>query len=178
MHIIDDCIPKLHQDFFENITLGHIEKGLPWTVKYEATAIEQDVKPISFKHVLKSDAEISPEFPNFVIVPQHVSSQLGYILKDIIFARLFLTVPYKTKLNNHAPHTDLDYPHTSLIYYVNDSDGDTVFFDGDKIVESVTPKKGRCVIFDGLIPHGAGIPSKGPRCIINYNLHLAEPNGT
>ena len=73
---------------------------------------------------------------------------------------------------------DLDYPHTSLIYYVNDSDGDTVFFDGDKIVESVTPKKGRCVIFDGLIPHGAGIPSKGPRCIINYNLHLAEPNGT
>ena len=52
------------------------------------------------------------------------------------------------------------------------------FFDGDKIVESVTPKKGRCVIFDGLIPHGAGIPSKGPRCIINYNLHLAEPNGT
>ena len=112
MHIIDDCIPKLHQDFFENIALGHIEKGLPWTVKYEATAIEQDVKPISFKHVPKSDAEISPEFPNFVIVPQHVSSQLGYILKDIIFARLFLTVPYKTKLNNHAPHTDLDYPHS------------------------------------------------------------------
>ena len=63
MHIIDDCIPKLHQGFFENIALGHIEKGLPWTVKYEATAIEQDVKPISFKHVLKSDAEISPEFP-------------------------------------------------------------------------------------------------------------------
>ena len=177
MQVIDDCIPKFEQDYFEAIALGYIEKGLPWTAKYESTAQQDGQKPISFKHVLKSSAEISSHFPNFVCIPQTVANSIGYTLEDIIFARAFLTIPYETDLQHHAPHTDLHYPHTSLIYYVNDADGDTVFFDDDNyIVEKVKPKKGRCVIFDGLIPHGAGIPSNGPRCIVNYNLHLGVIN--
>ena len=181
MHIIDNCIPEFYQDYFEGLALGQtkgyeIESSLPWTAKYEQTAKEGDVIPLSFKHILKSSAELSPHLTNFARIPQIVVNKLGYPLNSIIFARLFLTIPYETELKNHAPHTDLDFPHTSLIYYVNDADGDTVFFDDDEnIVERVTPKKGRCVIFDGLIPHGAGIPSKGPRCIVNYNLHLGEP---
>ena len=71
-------------------------------------------------------------------------------------------------MTHHAPHVDLNIPHTSLIYYVNDADGDTLFFDEDyeTQIDSVTPKKGRAVLFNGLIPHAAGIPTLGPRCIV------------
>lgn len=181
LDIIDDCIPEFYQDYFEAICLGmtkgcEIENGLPWTAKYEGTARRDGVSPLSFKHILKSSAELSPHLANFSTIPVNVVGRLGYALNEIIFARLFLTTPYDTELTSHDPHVDLNFPHTSLIYYVNDADGDTVFYDNDykTIVNQVTPKKGRCVIFDGLIPHGAGIPKLGPRCIANFNLGLGN----
>jgi len=179
IEIIDNCIPEFYQDLFEGLCLGktkgcEVENGLPWTAKYESTARRDGISPLSFKHVLKSSAELSPHFVNFSTIPVNVINRLGMALQDIIFARLFLTMPYKTDLKHHDPHTDLNFPHLSLIYYVNDADGDTVFFQEDykTVFESVTPKKGRCVVFDGLIPHGAGIPESGPRCIVNYNLQV------
>ena len=39
-----------------------------------------------------------------------------------------------------------------------------------KIVESVTPKKGTAVLFNGHILHAGGIPKKHSRCIVNYNI--------
>ena len=63
--------------------------------------------------------------------------------QNILFARIFLTVPYKTENDTPVLHVDLDFPHKSLIYYVNDSEGDTVFFEKDyeTIIDSVKPKK-------------------------------------
>jgi len=183
LDIIDDCIPEFYQDYFEALCLGktkgcEIENGLAWTPKYESTACRNGISPLSFKHILKSDAELSSHFVNFSTIPVNVVNRLRYVLNQIIYARLFLTTPYDTDLQNHDPHVDLNFPHTSLIYYVNDADGDTVFYDNDykNIINSVTPKKGRCVIFDGLIPHGAGIPKLGPRCIVNFNLILGDNN--
>jgi len=66
---------------------------------------------------------------------------------------------------------DLPFDHLVVLYYVNDSDGDTVFFNKqNEIVKSVSPKKGRVVAFDGSIYHGGGIPKKGPRCAINFDI--------
>jgi len=180
LEIIDNCIPEFYQDYFEAICLGktkgcEIETGLAWTAKYEGTARRDGVSPLSFKHVLKSSAELSEHLVNFSTIPVSVVNKLGFGLNELIFARLFLTIPYNTDLKYHDPHVDLNFPHTSLIYYVNDSDGDTVFFQPDykTIYTSVTPKKGRCVVFNGLIPHSAGIPTAGPRCIANFNLQIS-----
>ena len=181
--VIDNCIPQFYQDMFESLALGRtggneIENSLPWRIKYEQTAKNNGVCPISFKHILKSDAELSNHLADFAKIPQIVTANLNYTLADLMYARVFLTLPYKTELKYHSPHTDLNYPHTSLIYYVNDSDGDTVFFEPDMktIFRKVSPKKGRCVLFNGLIPHGAGIPSEGARCIVNYNIQIGKKN--
>jgi hypothetical protein len=78
---------------------------------------------------------------------------------------------YKTKLKNYAAHQDFSFKHTVVLYYVNDADGDTVFFDNDNnIVQSVSPKRGRVVVFDGEIYHGGGIPKIGPRCVVNFDI--------
>ena len=173
INVIDDCIPIELQNYFEAITLGkvnevEIDPIVEFKSKYEPTAWQEKSKPISFKHVLKSSAESSNHLVNFSKIAQLLFPNL----QNILFARIFLTVPYETKMTHHAPHVDLNIPHTSLIYYVNDADGDTLFFDEDyeTQIDSVTPKKGRAVLFNGLIPHAAGIPTAGPRCIVNYNL--------
>ena len=42
----------------------------------------------------------------------------------------------------------------SFIYYVNNSDGNTYFFNKDnEIIESVEPREGRAVMFDSNISH-------------------------
>ena len=71
---------------------------------------------------------------------------------------------------NHA-HVDADMPHTTTLYYVNDSDGDTYFFDNDgNIIKKVTPKKGRIVTFDGLTYHSSSCPRENShRLVLNFN---------
>ena len=87
---------------------------------------------------------------------------------EIFFSRIFLQVP--TVFSSHSEiHTDLDFPHYVCLYYVNDSDGDTIFYDNSKTTEikRVTPKKGRIAFFDGSIPHCSTSPSTQSRVVIN-----------
>ena len=74
---------------------------------------------------------------------------------------------------HNTPHVDfLDMPHHVLIYYVNDSDGDTIFFDeNENEIKRVTPKRGRYALFNGNILHAGSNPIKSNyRIIIDYNM--------
>ena len=64
----------------------------------------------------------------------------------------------------------MDEPHLVCLYYINDSDGDTIFFNKNNIIKEVSPKKGRIALFDGSIEHSAGIPKTSPRFILNINF--------
>jgi len=95
-------------------------------------------------------------------------------------------------------HVDQYEPHYSIIYYINDSDGDTVFYNdtlGDKFpnwmtllgkdkdlsywseLKRVSPKKGRIVIFDGRIFHRSSYPTTQDRYILNYNVEYKATEG-
>lgn len=178
IQVWDDLIPPYLQDYFELITLGiskddFLHPTVDFRCKYESTAVEESLThaPLSFVHILKSSTQISPHLENFSLVPQAACATMDLHLKDIMIGRIYITVPYETQLNHYAPHVDYPGKHTVVIYYVNDADGPTVFFNDDgKIFKSVEPKKGRVVMFDGTIKHGGGIPKKGPRCIVNFDL--------
>lgn len=137
--------------------------------------------------------------------------QIDFVVEQTLFSRSFLTTP----IPNNDPseydhiHVDLVEPHLVCLYYVNDSDGDTVFFDKClddylgrpdikdaienidysvagagplevvdslidksefKIINRVTPKKGRMVFFNGYRYHSACRPTNGYRIVINNNL--------
>ena len=69
-------------------------------------------------------------------------------------------------------HKDMgEYNGITAIYYVNDCDGDTLFFNNNnEFVKSVTPKKGRIVYFDNQILHAGQPPKKSMyRILINFN---------
>ena len=90
IEVIDDCIPKELQDYYEAITLGmtsnvEVEPSVEFKCKYEPTAFTETTKPISFKHVLKSSAEYSNHLVNF----SKIASTLMPSLQNILFARIF-----------------------------------------------------------------------------------------
>ena len=88
------------------------------------------------------------------------------------------TFPYpNNNIKKYGPiHTDLvdtDIKGTSIIYYVNNSDGDTLFFDEKlKIKKRISPRQGRAVIFDSDIRHTACCPINSIyRQVINFVLY-------
>ncbi len=99
----------------------------------------------------------------------------------ILRSRMDMTV-YSGKSKILEPHTDYKYPHTACIFYVNDSDGNTVIYDqvyNDKdgcnqeltIKEEIEPKANRLVVFDGMHIHTGHTPSKhNNRVLINSNF--------
>ena len=76
------------------------------------------------------------------------------------------------KMHKHTPHIDMQIPHKVILFYLNDCDGDTYFYDKEhKIIDSVTPKENRAVLFDGSILHSSSKPIEFPRRIVlNINL--------
>jgi hypothetical protein len=180
--VFDDLIPNHLQNYFELITLGKtsipdevMHPLIDFKVKYETTAEENNQSPLSLVHVLKSSTVISPHLENFSLIPAIVCDKIKFTLIDIVLARLYLILPHSSNLEHYAPHVDFPFPHTVVLYYLNDADGDTVFFDKQgNIIERVSPKKGRVLVFDGRLYHGGGIPKKGPRSVVNFDILTKE----
>jgi hypothetical protein len=77
-----------------------------------------------------------------------------------------------------SPHVDVPFPHWVMIYYVNDSDGDTVILDkiypdreNANVLQRVSPKKGRAIMFDGRHYHCGACPVRhDTRIVFNYDF--------
>jgi len=88
----------------------------------------------------------------------------------------------------HPAHTDFLFPNTASVFYINESDGDTIFYnikpedvpkDKDykdlKEYDRVSPKANRLVIFDGDLLHTGCSPTKHKiRILINSNYIKKE----
>ena len=167
--IIDNCISVKQQNLIIKQLLQN--KYFPWFYRPDVTEelnIELGQQRPAFTHYFILDKNPNSESLNLVLP---IINSL--ITKQIIQCRAFLQAPLNPKLigsKYDTPHTDFSYPHTVYLYYVTDSDGDTLFLKNSKIVKKITPKKGRLVIFDGNIQHTAKQPKKGIRCIINFDV--------
>ena len=136
--------------------------------------------------------------PGFKIMFNQLHPSIDLVLKNtikklklknptLLEARTFLQLPLDKKYIGEGvdtPHLDRTTPHWSFIYYVEDSDGDTIiydyksknkddipFFEDIKELQRITPKQGRVVVFDGAHWHTAEQPTKDKRCIINFNVN-------
>ena len=117
----------------------------------------------------------------FVPMLKRVGFKLGLRNLNVIQGRSFLQFPVNTDGTIDSPHIDIigNVDFIVALYYVCDSDGDTVIYNETEesetytIKQSITPKQGRMVIFDGKLFHAARQPiNSNTRCIVNYNLRI------
>ena len=192
IQIIDDVLSE--KDIIE-IHGSFVLNGFPWYMVSGSVVLKDNQYIISTSPLIQNlDSNIFEAFQlchDFIFEHTACSDRCGvpdYILKKLTdkidlseynyvqrikanFQSKFLSDPdcYNT------PHYDNLNEHLVIIYYVNDSDGDTFIFENDKyplkIKKRVSPKAGRFVIFNGNHFH-AGIHPKSNdyRIVINFNL--------
>jgi hypothetical protein len=108
-------------------------------------------------------------------------SNTGIKIQELIRSKANLQskAAWLDRLHHTTPHVDSLLEHTILIYYANDTDGNTVIFDriaGDSktqynIIKEVEPKKGRFLLFNGKYYHAAKFALEHDiRLNINFNF--------
>jgi hypothetical protein len=171
------------QDMVEEVILGQT----PWSFNPHINFERED--KASFKSDHDTFQFVSDLMP--IEHPAHIlSSEIfqafcarNKIAWDKIIRMKTNLMTQNTNTDYHAIHVDQDFPHKVFLYYVNDADGDTVFFDefwekGTKVIKEdlieqirVKPKKGLGVVFDGLQYHCSTSPQlAGYRCVINIDF--------
>ena len=186
INVVDDCVSPEIATFLENVCIPQTDhqfrKGiyeLPPFMTYGFTPrIAQDSVSPGISTLLSSlnpTIEIEDRHHTFEYLCLNTiysaSHKVNLIVKNVIQGRVFLHMPSPNPGLDDI-HVDMPFNHWVFLYYVNDSDGDTVFFkdDGKTELKRVTPKKGRGVFFNGLIKHCSTRPSKSHRCIFNYGF--------
>ena len=206
IYVIDDFIDAEYQKDIRNVLIGQFqykEKDFPWyyiediTVAYDDDSKHRPGLSHQYVNLPKEWAEDNDEplKPNllgrvhseyhdlFVPMLQKVGYKLGLNSVRVLQGRSFLQFPLNTDGTIDTAHIDIeeDIDFMVALYYVCDSDGDTVIYNEREelpnekytIKESVTPKQGRMVIFDGRLYHAAKQPiNSNTRCVVNYNLGI------
>ena len=185
--VIDDFVSLEYQEKIKQELLG-INNNFPWFHTEDVTdageLTSQHRPALAHQYVNLNDDDVSEIESIFHHLFTPLLSKACQHLKmpqtEVIQGRSFLQFPLRNIDTSvvDTPHIDLDEgeEHIVVLYYVIDSDGDTVIYNertkSNTYTEKqrVTPKQGRVVIFEGGQYHTAEQPTKGTRCIVNYNL--------
>lgn len=173
-----------HPDFFK---LGSV-------VKYQDSNITDDV---GFFHMAFDGEYTSQHFDFFRAILEFFTEKTNIQVEKLLRIRL----RYTHKSVGHseskyaAPHVDFNTgeSYNTLVYYVDDSDGDTIIFDkifnsseevynpvfSEPIPELVrySPKKGSGIFFNGHRYHSGNYPiNYSSRIVINYDFVVSTKN--
>jgi len=185
VYVFDDIIGLETQNKIKNTMLN---KAM-WSYVSDVTNpdLNNQQRP-GFAHWFVKDEIIRSDLHNEVLpILQNSLKKLDVhgdrrYLQGRSFLQLPLNIDNRERLD--VPHVDLaNFKHLVILYYVTDADGETVIYDNQfvenqkipnfedlKEKQRVMPKQGRVVCFDGFYWHTSQQPSKGVRCIINYNV--------
>jgi len=187
--VIENIVSKNTQELIKDFLINTF--GIPWFIKEdlgEGTIDNQKENWSSapgFVNVFFNKLGInnSDLFNLSFPIIKNSLSKLKMNDMELKYARTFFQFPLTTHTGITNPHVDLTEPHLVVLYYVFDSDGDTIFFNKKheknnirpsfedyKIIKNITPKQGTCVVFDGLNYHSNILPKLSKRCVINFNL--------
>ena len=198
MQIIENL---LDQRLADEIEKHFFSWDFPWYY-YPATSVRYaDNDPIAFtttkntietpqlNHIFKYDYKERCHLYKEMIIPMMdcLERRIHLDIKDKVYrakANLLLPNNGLKETDHHSPHADMttsEGSYFSMIYYVNESDGDTLFFDKTidgktsidpesiSIIHRETPKKNKLIIFDSDQLHCSSNPRFGTgRSVINF----------
>lgn len=190
MEIIDNFLPDwyfevLKENVLENedVKWFFVSKNIAGEDMGYLTDLPKAETNIGFSHVFftyvpplnKLTTEIYPIFEPLLAKIEH-----SYNIKINMLHRIRAVItPSSKKEGIHLPHTDETSPHYTFLYYLNDSDGDTIFFNEKypneekklTVHKRIKPKANTAVLFDGLQLHSSSVPvNTDYRATININF--------
>jgi hypothetical protein len=188
--IIDDFISLQEQEEIKNVLFN---PRFPWFYQRDITYSKTDTtsNTPAFSHYFIENSNIQSNAYNVVRNLAEVGSNyINHTSFNVITCRSFLQLPLSENFRNNDIdylHVDTKSKHFVVLYYVVDSDGDTIIVDKQiergepiednlkvedyNIIHRVTPKQGRAIIFDGSYYHTAEQPKNNVRCIINFDIN-------
>jgi hypothetical protein len=139
-----------------------------------------------FKYIKNIAYETDENLPGWVLHQSNIDTEINEIIEKLQLnvckkINLEFVKNYRYKINLTKPinlteeeekkliHKDRNVEHVSLIYYINEANGDTIIYKNNEILK-IIPKKGRAVVFDGKFEHYGKYPNIGERYIININF--------
>ena len=174
IEVYDDIIDDKLADVIEDnvITKSWLPFNYMGNVTYEKSHSNYFFKP-GIGHSFINPPQINyTTFSFFSNILYKFCCSQNIIVENCSIGRVFMDLPTPNPKTDYPPHIDTDTPHWVCLYYVNNSDGDTVFYKDDKITEirRVSPKKGRIAFFDGSIYHASTPSETKSRAVINFNF--------
>ena len=169
IQIFDNVLSEKDNNNIQSLITKDI---FPWYINREEYILDlykdNCLSHSQFTHVLYNEeifgsskkAIRSPYYSTFFPYIQHFIKH--YKVSGSLY-RMKLNCQYQDNrfVDKYNPiHFDEDTPHSSLLYYINESDGDTIFFNNGKEIQRVSPKKNRLVISNGPIAHCSSNPIK------------------
>jgi hypothetical protein len=133
-----------------------------------------------FQHTAMQSGNENSQFCEIAkFVTLAVANRAGLLVDSIVHLRFNLLTRQE---NDIPPHFHTDIPqsffdenphfgkHYSALYYINDSDGCTVFEDSET---KVSPVKNTGLVFDGKLRHSASYPKNSSvRLVLNMNFFV------
>lgn len=195
----ESVIPKRLQDDIENImggtyfawyhnnvTVDKLPDNWQWAEDEDAQETWQ------FVHTFYANQRVQSDHFQFVRpLLYFIENETGVNCNKLYRAKSNLLFPTGKDVYT-TPHTDEilknedgSSKYKTILYYINDSDGDTVFFDQRSelgtirpkmnIVDRMTPKKGSVVVFDSNIFHASTPPVNFKnRMVINFVVEVGD----
>lgn len=172
--------------YFKSVTDVLYSDNFPWFYKdkivtnpsMQCEELKFAKNQSGFAHIMFRNGK--PESQYFqLIVPfiNAVQEQFDEEINELIRVRVQMTTN-RGEAGCLNPHIDFDYPHKTVLWYLNDSDGDTIFFNeylGDKF-DKLTyqdrnkPTANQAVLFNGLQYHCTSLPQESSfRIVLNLN---------
>ena len=190
IYVFDDIIDLDYQNKIKNELLG--KEKFPWYYIEDVSSSDSgNQKRGGFTHGYVNEDGIESDY-HYLFLDLIKKSCSKIELKEVnaILGRSFLQLPSNIKKQDvDTPHTDIPVDHFVMLYYVCDSDGDTIIYNEKcsdlnefnnnlnvvektrfSIQRKITPKQGRVVLFNGRLYHTAEQPNHNVRCIVNYDL--------
>jgi hypothetical protein len=187
INVIEDFMPTEYQDLLESLMLN--DGVIPYSFNSSTTYGQSDYEDKNTKdapqfiHAFMNNAVIcSPKWDTVAPLPYYFMARANKNLRMVRF-KANITMPLSCFNDGeyYPPHKDYtEKGGITAIYYVNDSDGDTVFFEEpetpkvDGVFKEIfryTPKKGALVYFDNNVLHG-GEPPKHTKARAIFNLNF------
>ena len=187
IEVIDNFLPEFYRKELETTLLG---KGFPWAYLPETSSatdpdsawqtkvIDGCVESPMFTHSFHWGTNVTERLSLIKPMLYYIEDKTGInATNESKHQRLKTNLMLKDKSFPEGCHNNLhcdvwSNKYVTVLYYVTDSDGDTIFFDcvedGFKESRRVTPKANRAVIFNSSLYHTSTPPKLyDTRLVIN-----------